>query len=84
MEFQFKLFFKQKFDFFSIEFGPRFFGMVFVHVHSFELGVRELTTPGEEEDGEARVRRLRRQYTRQQSLLSELGDHKEWDTNTDE
>ena len=35
----------------------KFFGMVFVHVHSFELAVKELAEP-EEADPELRIRHV--------------------------
>ena len=52
----------------------KFFGMVFVHVHTFELAGKELTASVEDDPD---VRGLRRQE-RRQSVLLELGEHKEW------
>ena len=54
----------------------KFFGMVFVHVHSFELAVKELTA-SVEADPDVRGLMCRQ---RRQSVLLELGEHKEWET----
>ena len=55
----------------------KFFGMVFVHVHSFELAVKKLAESVEEDDPE--VRGFRHQQ-RRQSVILELGEHKRWQT----
>ena len=57
----------------------KFFGMVFVHVHSFEMAVKKLTVSVEDNPN---IQGLRCQQ-RRKSVLLELGEHKEWQDATE-